>query len=258
MRRPRMTERATVYRLSRFFRFLWENEKSTINHVLVGERQDFFTNLNVSMKKFLLFSAVTALMLALTSCGSKKVAQADEYYDNPKQRTVRPTRVAQQESRVEAAAKQYVNGKLRAFASSKDYDKTDARRDAIRSAQVELAMLIENGISQTVKEFRKKATANKKMMTEKEIEDHVESFVIQVIQNTRVVDSQAYDVSDGTVEYEVCVEIPSPVDNVIGEIGDNLSREGVLAVDYDKHQFIKENKEIIENNRARLYEKLGK
>ncbi len=210
------------------------------------------------MRKSFLFVVATVMMLVMASCSSKKTAMADQYYDHPKGRTTQPTRVAQEKSHVENSAEQYQNGRLRAFASVKDFDKSDARRDAIRSAQVELAMLIENAISQTVKEFRKKSTVNMKMLSEKTIEDHIESFVVQVIRNSRVVDSQAYNLSDGTVEYEVCVEIPSPVDNLIDEIGDNLSREGVLAVDYDKQEFIKENKEIIENNRARLYEKLGR
>jgi hypothetical protein len=209
------------------------------------------------MRKILLFVA-TVMMLVGVSCSSKKSAMADQYYDHPKGKTVQPTRVAQQKSHVEIAAEQYENGRLRAFSSVKDFDKNDARRDAIRSAQVELAMLIENAISQTVKEFRKKSTLNTKMLTERTIEDYIESFVVQVLKNTRVIDSQAYDLSNGTVEYEVCVEIPSPIDNVINEIGDNLSREGVLAVDYDKQEFVKENKEIIDNNRTRLYEKLGK
>lgn len=210
------------------------------------------------MNKLVLSFLSILMALGMVSCRSKKPATTDDYYSNPRANTATLTRKAREESRVEAASRLSDNGKLRAFGQANDFNLNDARRDAIRAAQTELAMQIENAIAITTQEFRKKSNINTKKLSERQLNEIIETNVVQVVKNTHVVDFQAYDVTDGTIDYEVCIEMSANLNDVLGTIGDQLSHDEVLAIDYDKQQFIKENKERIEQNRSRLYENLGK
>ena len=202
------------------------------------------------MKKVLLSSFIL-MALTFISCGSKKSA-ADNYYNNP-QRPTHTTRTEIKKSRIEQLA-DVDNGYLRVVGSATDYEKADARRDAIRDAQIQMATLLENAISGITDEYRKKASVNKKKFTEKEMEEHYQTEIAQVLKNCRIVDSQAYNVSDGTIEYEVCLELGKPTKEVIKDVYDDLSREGILGVDYDKEKYVKDNMDRIKQNREKLYE----
>jgi low affinity Fe/Cu permease len=61
-----------------------------------------------------------------------------------------------------------------------------------------------------------------------------------------------YDLSDGTVSVYVCVELVKPTDEVIGDVYDELTRDEVIGIDYDKQKFIKDNRERLEELRNQV------
>ena len=58
---------------------------------------------------------------------------------------------------------------------------------------------------------------------------------------------------DGTITAYVCVEMKTKTEDVLSETYDDLTREGVLAVDFDKKKFIEENKSELK----KLQEQIG-
>ena len=90
------------------------------------------------------------------------------------------------------------------------------------------------------------------MVSERNIEGVVISTVAQKINSVPVGLPEVYDLSDGTVRVYVCVELKSKTEDLLGETYDNLTKEQILGVDYDKQKFINDNIDTIKKLQNKL------
>lgn len=198
------------------------------------------------------FLVATALVALLSSCGgSKQVADAG-YYNNPQgnmqqpqrqRRTVDPTyTLAAQES-----------DKMRAAQSATAYLEDVALENAEVAAAQALAARLETAVIGVRDRYNKNNQVNAKAMTEQDVQNSVKSYFAQRVSYTVIGEPSIYDNPDGTITAYVCVEMKDRTEAVLGKAYDTLSREEIIAVEFDKNKFIEENKEELK----KLQEKIG-
>ena len=195
-----------------------------------------------------------SFFLFVCSCATRKAIPAD-YYTDPsgiEKKNESALRETKRETRQVDILASEATDKLRAVGIGNDYDEKYARREAIRDAQTILAEYIENAIVEVVKEYNKNVKLNRDMVSERNIEGVVISTVAQKINSVPVGLPEVYDLSDGTVRVYVCVELKSKTEDLLGETYDNLTKEQILGVDYDKQKFINDNIDTIKKLQNKL------
>ena len=207
------------------------------------------------MKKFSIL-ALVAFALIMQSCGASKQATNANYYQNPypQEQPQQPQQTAPKKratSELDILVEQATD-KLRAVGVADDYDEADARVEALRNAQLELATMLESSIIALVKEYDKKSELNRKKMDESTKEGFVESSVAQTISVRPIGVPEIYDLADGSVRVRRCVELAEKTEEVVGEVYDTLTANEVIGIDYDKEKFIKDNMEQLQQLRDRL------
>lgn len=203
------------------------------------------------MKKTIIFSALCLAALMLGSCGSSKKAAADNYYSNPKGTVAQPTLKKREVREVDKLAAAETN-KMRAVGIGNDYDEKEARREAIQDAQSILAGYLETCIVSLTEEYHKKAQVTSKKYSETNLERYVEAAVAQKVSSHMIGTPEVYDASDGTVQVYVCVELQKTTEQVLGDMYDQLTEDEILGTDYDKMKFIQDNKERLQELRAKV------
>jgi hypothetical protein len=205
------------------------------------------------MKRIAFCMALLMGSLSLySSCGSSKSATQDNsYYNNPKAQVQQPEAKKRETRKVdELAAKATTN--LRAVGMGNDFDEKYARSEALRNGLATLASELQSSIVALTQEYHKKGVINQKKIAETSIEGMVETAVSQKVSTKLIGVPEVYDLSDGTVSVYVCVELVKPTDEVIGDVYDELTRDEVIGIDYDKQKFIKDNRERLEELRNQV------
>lgn len=202
------------------------------------------------MTKKIFASALCLMALVFASCGSSKKATADNYYNEPVQRTAQPTLKKREVREVDKLAAAETN-KMRAVGLGNDFDEKEARREALQDAQNTLAGYLETTIVSLTQEYHKKAQVNAKKYSETNLERFVEAAVSQKVSTKMVGTPEVYDASDATIQVYVCVELQKPTDQVLGEIYDQLTQDEILGTDYDKQKFIQDNKDRLQELREK-------
>lgn len=199
------------------------------------------------MTKNVFVSALCFMALMLASCGSSKKTTAGNYYSKTAQPTLKKREVREVDKLAAAET-----DKMRAVGIGNDFEEKDARKEAIRDAQNTLAGYLETSIINITQEYHKKSTANGKKFSETNLESYIESTVAQKVSTKMIGLPEVYDASDATVQVYVCVELQKPTEKVLGEIYDQLTKDEILGIDYDKMKFIQDNKERIQELREKV------
>lgn len=199
------------------------------------------------------FAVSCVLAFTLCSCGgSKQVANAG-YYNNPypqqqqqsatrQRRTVDPTyTLAKQEG-----------DRLRAAQSATSHLEDVALENAESAAAQALAARLQTAIMGVRERFNRTTQVNNQAMTEQDAQNHIKSYFAQKIAWVVIGEPSIYDNPNGTVTAYVCVELKTKTEDVLKEAYDNLTREGVIAVEYDKKKFVEENKEELKKLQQQL------
>lgn len=204
------------------------------------------------MKKNLFVAACGVAALLMTSCGSSKSSQQGYYNPYEKQQEEKPVFMKKQETREVDKLAAAEKDCMRAVGIGNDYSEKEARREAMDDARNTLASYIEQSVVSLTTEYNKKSTVNKKKVSEGNREGVVEYTVAQKV-NTRLVGvPEIYTVSDGSVQVYVCLELTKPTQSVLGDVYDDLSKEDILGIDYDKEKFIKDNMDRIQQLREKV------
>jgi len=210
------------------------------------------------MKKINLLVSLVLVVL-LSSCGgSKQVADAG-YYNNPylQQGYVAPQQQPQQQMQElktlkvdELAAEE--TDKLRAVGIGNDPDENDARREALQAGQAELASLIETSVVALTQEYNQKNQVNSKKLKEEKREEIIEFSVAQNVSAKAIGTPNRFILGDGSIQVYRCIELNVPTTEVLGQIHNELTREEVIGVDYDREKFIKDNMAKIQELREKV------
>ena len=206
------------------------------------------------MKKTMLFLMFSVTMMLISSCGSSKKATADNYYSNPQRQegfkkiTEGPKRETKEIEKIAAAE----IDNLRAVGIGNDTEEKYAKREAIRDAYNTLAGFLETAVINLAKEYHKRATVDSKKYSETNLEEYVETSVAQKIGKNHLIGlPETYEMSDGTVNVYVCIELDNTKEQVLGDLYDQLTKDEILGTDYDKQKFIQDNKDELDKLRKK-------
>ena len=125
----------------------------------------------------------------------------------------------------------------------------EARKEALQNGQLEIASLLETSVVALTQMYNQKVTVNSKKLTERQRKEFVELTVSQKISTRAVGVPDRFINDDGSYQVYRCVELKTPTAELLGEIHDELTREEVIGVDYDKKKFIEDNLEKIQELR---------
>lgn len=92
--------------------------------------------------------------------------------------------------------------------------------------------------------YNKTSGSNKKQMSEGSVESIVRQDLKGKCMNYRVIKSNLYDLSDGTVQCYVCIELRDTKDGMLSAVEDALKKNEVISVDEDRKKFM----ELIKGN----------
>lgn len=194
--------------------------------------------------------AATALIVALSSCGSSKQAANADYYNNPQQATTpQPQKLETLE--VDRLAAEETD-KLRAVGTATDIDEMDARREALQNGQLEIASLLESSIIALTQRYAQENDLNRKTLEDEQRKDFVEISVAQNISTHSVGVVERFLNADGSYKVYRCVELTKRTDEVLGNIYNDLVKEEIIGLDYDKQKFIQDNFDKIKELREQV------
>ena len=135
---------------------------------------------------------------------------------------------------------------LRAYGTATSYVEKTAINEAHRDARNRLAQMMKVAIEGAAQDYSQNATQNLKSSAETLGEEIMTQFVAEEIKNTRTIETSIYDLTDGSIQVYVCVEMRSALDDFCNNLENTLDREGIIGIQYDRKQFIEQTKAGLE------------
>ncbi|MDE6702488.1 MAG: hypothetical protein K2K00_02290 [Muribaculaceae bacterium] len=196
------------------------------------------------MKKIFALAVIAASFM-MTSCGSNKntASAADyQYYKQQQQQQQaqaeqRPTRTLRQKCESERLATEDCD-KWRALGTSTSYVEKVARNEAARDARNQLAQMMKVAVEGAAQDYEQNAQKNMKSSAASLGEAVMSQFVAEEVENTKIIASDVFDLSDGSVQVYVCIEIRDNKDNFAKKLNNTLERDGLIEIQYDRDRFI--------------------
>ena len=204
------------------------------------------------MKKFYV-PAILSGALLFVACGStKKMASSDYQYEQWKQQqeqaamSQRPARTLRTtEPCIELAQADSEN--IRAFGTATSYVEKAALNEAERDARNRLAAMMKVAVEGAAQDYEQNANQNLKKTAGSIGESVMTQFVAEEIKNTRILKTSIYDLSDGSIQVYVCLEIQSDKNNFSQNLENVLDREGLIELQYDRDRFVQKMAEGLED-----------
>ena len=204
------------------------------------------------MKKFYV-PAILSGVLLFVACGStKKMASSDYQYEQWKQQqeqaamSQRPTRTLRTtEPCIELAQADSEN--IRAFGTATSYVEKTALNEAERDARNRLAAMMMVAVEGAAMFYEQNANKNLNNTAGSIGESVMTQFVAEEIKNTRILKTSIYDLSDGSIQVYVCLEIQSDKNNFSQNLENVLDREGLIELQYDRDRFVQKMAEGLED-----------
>lgn len=207
------------------------------------------------MKK-VYFPTVAAISLLLAACGSSKNAVSDYQYQQWKQQNQaqselqRPSRTLRtEEPCIELA--QSEGEYWREYGTATSYVEKVALNEAARDARNRLASRMKTAVEGAAQDYERNANQNLKKSAETLGEAVMTQFVSEEIKNTRIIKTSIYDLSDGSVQVYVCMEMGTNKGNFEKKLDNTLDRNGILEIEFDRERFVKKMSEGLEEYKKR-------
>lgn len=208
------------------------------------------------MKNFYL-PAVLSSLLILTACNSSKNAASTDYQyqqwlqqqqnQNQEQenRQQRPGRTLREsEPCIELALAESEH--LRAYGTSTSYVEKAALNEAERDARNRLAAMLKVAVEGAAQDYEQNANQNLKKSAGTIGESVMNQFVAEEIKNTRIIKTDIYDLTDGSIQVYVCLEMRSSKNDFENNLNNMLEREGIIELQYDRDRFVEKMAEGLE------------
>lgn len=201
------------------------------------------------MRNYLLAASIVVLA---TSCGASKgaletenqqlqtqVAYQQQQLDQQQtqQTSARPNRTLRTTDPCEELSLE-VSENLRAFGTATSYIEKTARNEAARDARNQLAQMIKIAVEGAAQDYSQNATVNLKKTAEEIGEVVMTQYVSEVIENTKPIKWSVFDLSDGSVQVSVCIEMEKSKKEVKAELSNVLDKDDVIGIQYDRDRFI--------------------
>lgn len=205
------------------------------------------------MKNLFRLAASGAAVLSLVACGSSKKATSSDYqYEQWKQqqeqqaaqnrpgRTLRAT-----EPCIELALADDCEY-LRSYGTATSYVEKTALSEAERDARNRMAQMIKVAVEGAAQDYAQNANRNLKNSAATLGESVMTQYVAEELRNTRIIKTSLYDLTDGSIQVYVCLEMRTGKDAFGQNLNNFLDREGVVELQYDRDRFVEKTAQGLE------------
>lgn len=198
------------------------------------------------MKQILTMAVVAALF---TSCGaSKQTASMDYQYQQwraQQQQEQRPGRTMRTlEPCIELA--QAATENLRAYGTATSYVEKVALSEAERDARNRLAAMLKTAVEGAAQDYAQNANNNLNSTAGSLGEAIMTQFVAEEISNTKIIKTTIYDLTDGSIQVYVCLEMKTSQNDLDKNLNNILDKEELIKLQYDRERFIQQMKKGLE------------
>lgn len=197
------------------------------------------------MKKTMFYAAMAALLVC--SCGTAKKASSSQTYQRSSQVTSTTSSSAnqpEQQIRVSNVAQKAIDNQgpvaieMIDFGFGRSGDKAKALRDALKSAQNNIAIRLYRSISSVDKEFAEDITMGDKISTKTKRADMIVGIVDNKTATISYTTAPTFSRENGVYECQVEVKLmPELLQSITKEIYNSLSADDELKVRFDEQQF---------------------
>lgn len=194
--------------------------------------------------------AVLAGSFMFIACGSsKKAASSDYQYQQWKQQQGQQAETPQRPARtlrtsepcMEMAQTDAEN--LRSYGTATSYVEKTALNEAERDARNRLAAMIKVAVEGAAQDYEQNANKNLKKSAGTIGESVMTQFVAEEIKNTRILKTSVYDLTDGSIQVYVCLEMRTNKNDFGKNLDNTLDRDGIIELQYDRDRFVKKMSE---------------
>lgn len=191
------------------------------------------------------YAAMAALLVC--SCGTAKKASSSQTYQRSSQVTSTTSSSAnqpEQQIRVSNVAQKAIDNQgpvaieMIDFGFGRSGDKAKALRDALKSAQNNIAIRLYRSISSVDKEFAEDITMGDKISTKTKRADMIVGIVDNKTATISYTTAPTFSRENGVYECQVEVKLmPELLQSITKEIYNSLSADDELKVRFDEQQF---------------------
>lgn len=199
------------------------------------------------MKKMLFFVAVVATVVSFVSCGTKQVVQTNTYpkyrqADNAQPNNGEVYNIELSKTAQDAFDNQQpVAVEMLDFGFGRSGDKAKALRDALKSAQNNIAIRLYRAVTYVDKEFAEDIVLGDKITTKSEKADMVVGVVDRKVASISYTKSPVFRRDKNIWECDIEVKLtPEIINSIAKEIYNSLPEEDELKVKYSSKQFEEE------------------
>lgn len=211
------------------------------------------------MKKVLLFSAVAIVTFMMVGCKTAQVPndyqaflayqqQMQKNEQTPQWETNQPKRQKREVDECITLATEN-SGSFRAYGEGKSFREGIAMENAEMDAVIRMVQQIQTAVEGARDRYRGSAAKNLSTADEERIQSHIRQFVVGTT-GYRIIKTNLYDLSDGTVQCYVCIEQKINTDDMAKKLSNELSDDGVLGIEFNRDRFAASIKEDLEKYKA--------
>ena len=135
---------------------------------------------------------------------------------------------------------------LRAYGTATSYVEKVALNEAERDARNRLATMIKTAVEGAAQDYEQNANRNNKNSAGSIGEAVMSQYVSEEISNTRIIKTTIYDLTDGSIQVYVCLEMKTNENDFSKNLDNVLNRDGIIELQYDRDRFIEKTKEGLE------------
>lgn len=211
------------------------------------------------MKKVLLFSAVAIATFMMVGCKTAQVPndyqaflayqqQMQKNEQTPQWETNQPKRQKREFDECITLATEN-SGSFRAYGEGKSFREGIAIENAEMDAVIRMVQQIQTAVEGARDRYRGSASKNLSTADEERIQSYIKQFVVGTT-GYRIIKTNLYDLSDGTVQCYVCIEQKINTDDMAKKLSNELSDDGVLGIEFNRDRFAASIKEDLEKYKA--------
>ncbi len=184
--------------------------------------------------KFILVAL--SFILCLSCAGTKQVASNSPQRPSRTLRTTEPCiELANEDSNF-----------MRAYGTATSYVEKTALNEAERDARNRLANMIQVAVEGAAQDHEKNATSNLKSTSQAIGEAVMTQYVSEVIKNTKILKTNIYDLTDGSIQVYVCLEMKVSKNDFEKGVDKALSDNEVMKLEHDRERFIEKMQKGLE------------
>lgn len=138
---------------------------------------------------------------------------------------------------------------FRAYGEGTSYREGIAMENAEMDAVIRMVQQIQTAVEGARERYRGSAAKNLSTADEERIQSYIKQFIVGTT-GYRIIKTNLYDLSDGTVQCYVCIEQKVNTDDMTKKLSNELSDDGVLGIEFNRDRFAASIKEDLEKYKA--------